>query len=148
MGRFVTTLATPLTIFGSMFIRSPGLSRQSRNQPLFCVKSAAASVIWYEPVLVPLPAVASVCCSMALPRTLTVTPVSFTAYRLCTSAFVVSGTSSRRPVPNSTTRCGSVLLSTAHSVTSGRVVIGWPAPTGRRTTAPTSAASSAAPRTR
>src|SRR5450830_61123 len=132
-GRLVTTLAAPLTICGSRFMRSPGVMLQSKNQPSFWLRSTPL-LVSAKLMLLPLPTWLSVCCTMLAPRTLMVAPLSFNRNRLWTSVLVVSGTSSRRPLPNSTTHWAVVALLVtppsvlvvviAHSVTSGRVVIG------------------------
>src|ERR1700752_3511488 len=65
-------------------------------------------------------------------------PLSLSAYRLWMSVLDVSGTTSRRPVPNSTTRVvvaiglavlpAGALAGIAHCGASGRVVIGFLSP--------------------
>ena len=73
-------------------------------------------------------------------------PVSLSAYSDWVVLSVVSEISSRRPVPNRTTRCTRGVLTpatvsfTRHWVTSGRLVIGWPLPASPILTTPTTPA--------
>ena len=120
-------------------MRSPGTSDQSKNQPSFCDRSTGLLVIAKLLVLLLEPSRLSVCCTIVAPRTLLIgTPLSLSRYKLWIAVLDVSGISSRRPVPYSTTRtpCTLVLVTppvvvvvgTPHMVTSGRVVIGLSTP--------------------
>src|SRR5450830_7936 len=137
-----TTLTPPSTIWGSRLMRSPEFRLRSTYQPFLADRSTPFLVTVYVSRLVlelagafgsaTLDLTDRVCCTSEALRMLPIAlPVSLSMYSDWVLVSLMSGRSSRRPVPKITTRwacdTGAPLTVSVsrHWVTSGRVVMGW-----------------------